>query len=243
MKKTVLLLLLLVMVALPAQRFVILEGFTNSGCGPCGPAYTAWMSVDDAFHENMGLILWHMSWPGSDPLYHYNPEDNDWRRNYYGISAVPATRCDGATINHNGAYSYVSTRIGVPSPLEIILDGNVTGNNGYFSARFEWVDSVEYDAYRAYFIIVENDLWAGGRHYDYTMRRVVDKVNLSETSGVQYFHVEFDVDPVWKLNDLIGYVVVQGILNKHVLQGARVDIGEWQSAVVETSWGSIKSMP
>ncbi len=247
-KRTILVLLFLVILAGSAgasQRFVILEGFTNSGCGYCPPADAAWLAADGSYHDDMGLIVWHMSWPGTDPLYLYNTVDNNNRRTFYGVSAVPATYCDGTAINYSQSSSYVNSRISVPAPMEIVLDGNITGSDGYLDARFEWTDSVPDETYRAFFIVCENDLFAGGRHYDYSMRLVEPDYPgwlCPDDGGVHYHREEFNVDSVWKTDDLVGYVVVQSFIGKNVVQGARVDLGEWQSNVVESSWGSIKAL-
>ncbi len=245
MRKIAIVLLLLPLAVFASQRFVILEGFTNSQCGYCPPANAAWEAADDTYHDDMGLIIWHMSWPGYDPLYHYNTTDNDQRKNFYGVSGVPATFCDGTSISYGQTSSYVSSRIGVPSPMEITLDGNITGDQGYLDARFEWTDTVEDNIYRAYFIICESNLSASGRQYDYSMRVVEPDYPgwlVPGNTGVHYHRQYFDVDSAWKLDDLVGYVVVQDFFNKTVIQGARVDVDDWQTAVTPTSWGMIKAL-
>lgn len=187
-----------------------------------------------------------MNWPGaSDPFYLYNPVDQNNRKTMYGVNFVPDTYVDGTQVAWSGAGGVVANRLNVPSPMDIVLDGNITGNDGFFSARFEWTDSVPDAFYRAYFIIVENDLSAGGRHYNYTMRITEPDFPgwlVPDDGGVHYWVQEFDVDPIWKLGDVIGYVIVQNFQTKEVIQSARVDLGEWQTRVEEMSWGQIKAM-
>jgi len=187
-----------------------------------------------------------MNWPGaSDPFYLYNPTDQNSRRSVYGVNSVPDTYVDGTRVNWSSAAAYVAGRISVSSPMDILLDGNITGSDGYLDARFEWTDDVPDGYYRAYFIIVEKDLTAGGRHYNYTMRITEPDFPgwlIPDNHGVHYWRQEFDVDPMWKVDDLVGYVIVQNFMTKAIIQSARVDLGDWETPVVETSWGQIKAM-
>ncbi len=187
-----------------------------------------------------------MNWPGaSDPFYLYNPTDQNNRRSVYGVNSVPDTYVDGTRVNWSSAAAYVAGRISVSSPMDILLDGNITGSDGYLDARFEWTDDVPDGYYRAYFIIVEKDLTAGGRHYNYTMRITEPDFPgwlIPDNHGVHYWRQEFDVDPMWKVDDLVGYVIVQNFMTKAIIQSARVDLGDWETPVVETSWGQIKAM-
>ncbi len=194
----------------------------------------------------MIFVDWHMNWPGpSDPFYLYNPTDQNNRKTHYGVTFVPDCYVDGTQVHWSAAAAYVAQRINVSSPMEILLDGNITGNDGYLDARFEWTDTVPDGYYRAYFIIVENDLSAGGRHYNYVMRITEPAYPgwlIPDNEGVHYWTQEFDVDSLWKLDDVLGYVIVQNFQTKQVIQSARVDLGEWQTRVEETSWGQIKAM-
>ncbi len=246
MRKVVLTLLALTALTFATQRMVVLEGFTNYTCPSCPPADATWEAIDAQYHDDVILCEWHMNWPGAgDPFYLYNPTDQNNRRSFYGVNSVPDTYVDGTRVSWSGAAAYVANRINVPSPMEILLDGNITGSDGYLDARFEWTDDVPDGYYRAYFIIIEKDLSAGGRHYNYTMRITEPDFPgwlIPDNHGVHYWRQEFDVDPVWKQDDVIGYVIVQNFMTKEVVQGARVDLGDWETPVVETSWGQIKAL-
>ncbi len=76
-------------------------------------------------------IAYHMSWPASnDPFYLANPGDNDARRGYYGINAIPALKCDGSTIGTSqyAIESAINSRLAVDSPLRLDLELNVLGD-------------------------------------------------------------------------------------------------------------------
>jgi len=78
-------------------RKVLLEEFTSSTCGPCA----ANNPTIDAFVHNkfdsLVAIKYHMNWPspGNDPMYLYNPQQQNDRRTYYGVNAVPTVIMDG----------------------------------------------------------------------------------------------------------------------------------------------------
>ncbi len=76
---------------------LLLEGYTNTGCGSCADANP----TIDAFLDAVGVgnviaVRIHVDWPSSqDPFYLANPPDNDARIDYYGIDGVPAQVVDG----------------------------------------------------------------------------------------------------------------------------------------------------
>jgi len=140
------------------------------------------------------------------------------------------------------------------SPLAIQMSGNITGDQGFLDAWIWWAHEYTGDTanLKYYFAIAENDLYAGSRHYDYTMREILPTaqgvpLEYGGQGSSDLFHVDFDLDPVWKLDDLVAYFWIQDTTNdqegrKEVVQAGRVDVGDWESAVVETSWGQIKAL-
>ncbi len=85
------------------------------------------LGPDQAFE-----IMYHMSWPnGSDPFYLFNPADNDARRYYYGINAIPALKCDGTTCGTSqyAIQSAINNRLAIPSDIWLDLDAVLNGSN------------------------------------------------------------------------------------------------------------------
>ena len=78
-----------------AVRKVMMEEFTNVRCGPCA-THHPWLEqhITNHYPSDMIVIYYHMSWPGYDPYYAENPGDNNARRSYYGVNAVPHNRQD-----------------------------------------------------------------------------------------------------------------------------------------------------
>ena len=76
---------------------VLLEEWTSSTCSPCAgnnPTIDAFVA---ARFDSIVPIKYHMNWPGlgDDPMYHYNPAQNNDRRFYYGVNGVPHVIMDG----------------------------------------------------------------------------------------------------------------------------------------------------
>lgn len=116
-------------VSFAGDRTVLVERFTSSTCGPCAsnnPTVDAFMSAyTDA--QIMGLS-YHMNWPapGNDPMYGYNVNDNNTRRAYYTVNAIPQLQMDGTTTlepNYTNAQlvNAFTTRTGMLSPVTIIV--------------------------------------------------------------------------------------------------------------------------
>src|SRR4030095_5179683 len=75
-----------------AAKRVLMENLTSSTCGPCAsnnPALIVWMQS----HWAQGLVAasYHMNWPGAgnDPMLWFNPTQNNERRAYYCVNAIP----------------------------------------------------------------------------------------------------------------------------------------------------------
>ena len=86
-----------VVVAPTGIKQLLLEEFTNTGCGPCA----AQNPTIDAFLEAVGVgnvvpAKIHPDWPDpADPFYLTSTADYDARVAYYGVDGVPDTIIDG----------------------------------------------------------------------------------------------------------------------------------------------------
>ena len=97
MKRTCLLSTLLLAVTVSAQnRIVLVEEFTNTGCGPCA----SWSPELDAVIENrLGdcvAIKYHSNYPNrNDEFYNYDSDTQQKRHDFYEVDGVPATFVNG----------------------------------------------------------------------------------------------------------------------------------------------------
>lgn len=115
------------------QRMVMYEGFSNASCSPCAAANPAVNALLFANPTKVVAIKYQVNWPGSDPM---NAQTQTWvgpRVSYYTISAVPATKVDGATASMN--QTTVNNRYAVPSPF--FMEVNHTFNAAEDSAFVE----------------------------------------------------------------------------------------------------------
>lgn len=78
------------------KRTVLIEEFTNMGCGPCA-SYAP--TLDKVIDERLGDVIavkYHGNYPAkNDWLYLENQEAVDKRMALYGINAFPTTIIDG----------------------------------------------------------------------------------------------------------------------------------------------------
>ena len=126
----ILMLLLLSVTAISAPRQkVILEHFTNTGCGPCASNNPTLHSAMNAMTRDTVIkISVHPWWPSaSDPFYAWNTSDNTSRTNYYGVSSVPDIKIDGVVdavypFNYTDIRNRVRSRYNTESPCTIVLN-------------------------------------------------------------------------------------------------------------------------
>ena len=105
------------------QRNLIFECFTNTGCGPCASQNPALDALIDANGDRVVAIKYHMSWPGAnDPMYLHNTQDNDSRKSFYSVNAVPHTVVDGtrfANVPSGLNQNMVNQWLEIESPFEM----------------------------------------------------------------------------------------------------------------------------
>lgn len=90
-----------------AQQFrkIVIEEGTNASCGPCAsqnPSFKLWI---DRNKGRVIPIIYHASWPGTDPMYTYNTSlSTDRISAYYGMTGVPSARVNGLVATPVGNY-------------------------------------------------------------------------------------------------------------------------------------------
>ncbi len=125
MRKFTLFLVLLFSVTLiyaQADRRVLVEEATNASCGPCASQNPAFDALLQANSDMVAVIKYHSWWPGIDPMYDHNTDDNAARIDYYSINSVPRAVVDG---QFNGqplqvTQSMLNNYANQPSPFEEI---------------------------------------------------------------------------------------------------------------------------
>lgn len=124
-------LLMLICLKINAQneRILLLESFTNTGCGPCA-AYNPGMDALIANNaDKVVAIKYHVNWPSSaDPMYLHNTADNGARVSYYGVTSVPHVVVDGNRFSGNSGnitQAIINQLSVIESPLQLRLSYEV----------------------------------------------------------------------------------------------------------------------
>lgn len=187
--------------------------------------------LEDLGSDQAIEIAYHMSWPASnDPFYLANQTDNDARRGYYGINAVPALKCDGSTIGTSqyAIEAAINNRLAISSPLRLLLDLDVVGDqlditcyavadqniSGNVVIQFALVDRYEYlptspngQPYH-YAALLKMAPSASGQVFEATV------------NDTAVYNATIDLDSSWALEDLDLVCFVQDNATHEVLQAA-----------------------
>ncbi|MBX2974492.1 MAG: Omp28-related outer membrane protein [Ignavibacteriaceae bacterium] len=115
------------------QKMVLIEEFTNANCNSC-PSNDA--NINKFVGSNWGNVIslqYHTWWPIADPFYSINPNENNSRVNYYGISTIQNYAVDGlvkgAATNPYLLTTQTLDRFFLQSPIKININSSITGNN------------------------------------------------------------------------------------------------------------------
>ena len=111
------------------ERILLLESFTNTGCGPCAAYNPTMDALIAANADKIAAIKYHVNWPSAnDPMYLHNTSENGSRTSYYGVNSVPHVVIDGTRfsgspggINQNVINQFAA----IESPMELRLTYNV----------------------------------------------------------------------------------------------------------------------
>ena len=134
MKKTTLIVAsLLMLFSLKAnaqnERMLLLESFTNTGCGPCAAYNPAMDALIAANPDKVAAIKYHVNWPSAaDPMYLHNTTENGARTSYYGVNSVPHVVIDGNRYSSNPAQlnqNILNQLQTLESPMEMRLSYEV----------------------------------------------------------------------------------------------------------------------
>jgi hypothetical protein len=126
-------------------RKPLFEEFTQASCPGCDVASWHADSVLNPylFAGKATTIQYHVSWPGVDPMYSYNPPPQMGRVNHYGIAYVPQGVLDGQPLEDDcnawlGATmcfdtNDVNTALTLPTIFDVTVNQVINGN--YFDVQ------------------------------------------------------------------------------------------------------------
>ena len=214
--------LLLVSIAPGADRVVLLEDFTNCGCGPCWsfePTLNSFVAAHLAAGD-LSVIRVHVNWPDpNDPIYLANPTEQNARKSFYGVSSVPTIKMDGVLNGYPGLTAAFNNRINVPCYLEILVVREGDDQTGTISiGLIAEQDLGAMSDMRLFTTIVEDDVpgtgyWAGSYFHqafrDNLFGIVGPIVSFSPPyPDTLYYNADYDIS-AWEADNLYLTTFVQ----------------------------------
>ncbi len=121
--------------------------------------------------EEVLIIEWHMEWPGWDPWFHANPEDNTGRRWFYEINYIPFFRTDGwlpsneTSLPFHWEYEYYDNGE-TPVSLDITGTYNPLTRRGEYRVDMQSSATLPPGEYYLHAVIVEDITHHDGPYYN-----------------------------------------------------------------------------
>lgn len=221
-----------------SDRMLLAEGFTSTTCGPCASQNPAFDALLHANTDKITSIKYHMSWPapGNDPMYLHNTVDNNARRTYYGVNAVPHVVIGGNvhtgtpnTVNQAAINNWASA----PSPLDIVMQHRISDNqDSVFVVMLIKANQAVTGTLVAHIAVIEKEIHFtsapgpnGEKDFYNVMKAMIPTRNGTAIANLQqgeYVIVEasWKLANVYNLDQIAAVGFVQNNLNKEVLQAA-----------------------
>jgi hypothetical protein len=248
-------LLLITSIWANAQRVIIIEQFTNSGCLNCANSNPAVFNFVNNT-QNVACISYHSAFPYNDSMYFENTIDNNARINYYNVVGVPQTVINGNAFNSssssfpNSGLSVANNQLNIPPDYEITVN-NFTFQNNMLNAEciFKSLSNTINNNLVAHIAVVEKNVfknsYAGspGNNtetvYKYVMRKMLPTANgtaLSNTSlnGVDTITVSWPIQKIKNVSEIRLVAFVQNTNSKNILQ-ASINTPSTATSIIDNS--------
>ncbi len=231
-----------------AQRMVLGELATNTGCGPCVPANNLLDVLRISLWDKLCLIRYHDSGPSSsDPFYLRNTSQNAARLAYYPFgyttTGVPCLTIDGTVrddINYSYFESAINTRAAVSSPMTIDIEFVPSKDTGGGTVNLSInVETPVTGTNKLYYVLIENDIYyeaPNGQRWFYEVMREIwpsatgQTVDLS-TVGVHAFSQSINFAKADEKENCFLVVFVQNNSTKEVYQSAKKCLADYEFVV------------
>ncbi len=221
-----------------SQRLVLAEEFTNASCGPCASQNPAFDALLQQNTDKITSIKYHMSWPGTDPMYSHNTVDNNARRSVYGISGVPHVHMDGSWwdgMPSQVTQSRINAAYAIPASFEIQVSHQLTDNDQKIevTALVKATQDVNASNLRLFLVVIEKHIhfnnppgYNGEKDFYNVMKKILPdkngyKLNDNITNG-EYFIVEssWELANVYNNDELSVVAFIQDMNTLEVFQAA-----------------------
>ena len=217
-----------------ADRYVLAEMVTNTGCPYCPPADNQLDYLAEYFGDRLVVIRYHAWWPSSgDPFYQANTGENTARIQYYNVTYTPHCFFDGivdGTSNYSAWQMMIQNRMNEPSPLtiDLVVDYNPQSREGSVMATIHNEDDSPYNNVKLRFCITESDIEYtapnGETEHNYVMRDYFPDVNgitVDIPAGETIVDTAyFTLSPSWEDGNCQVVVFVQNDGTREIYQSA-----------------------
>jgi hypothetical protein len=233
-------LILLAGITSAAQRMVIAEMITNTGCAPCYAADLALDAIADEYAGNLSVIRYHWWYPdASDPYYNFNIVENASRNNYYNNNYSPRLLIDGI---NDGGYNYsiwesqINQAAQVESPLIMQIGGGYDPGTraGVINVRIIADQDPGLANLRLRIAVIEDDIhWNapnGVPVHNQTFRDMIPHptgrgITIAAGDTVDSAF-DFALNEIFDVANCKMIAFVQSNANKQVLQAVRIAVSE-----------------
>lgn len=239
------------------KRTVLIEEFTNMGCGPCA-SYAP--TLDKVIDERLGDVIavkYHGNYPAkNDWLYLENQEAVDKRMALYGINAFPTTIIDGkeesaryeALLHH-----YIDRNLMEEPSFSINLDTEVKEGILNYKAKVNPLENMSGHDLRLFIVVIEeymkNDpAWVNGEtDARYSVRKMLPggdgyKLDDNLEAGKEYsFEGDCSIAHMSDVNEAGFVAFVQDMDSKKIMATCYVPRKAKQETGIEIK--SVKDTP
>ncbi|MEO7176265.1 MAG: Omp28-related outer membrane protein [Saprospiraceae bacterium] len=222
-------------------RYVLIEHFTNTSCGPCAsinPVFDANIIKPNA--QVVRHIAYHPWWPSNqDPFYLYALDQNTVRTQYYAVAGVPDAVVNGNFVQSNPSsisQATVDNAWSKSSPLKVTTNWVDSGDTRDITVNLKAFGDIPPGDWRLHVVMVEREInWTvpaanGEKYFNDVVRAMFPDVNgtsiLPPVKGAsETFNFTYTEDTTLQLDQLAVIAFVQNQETKEVLNtGSTYDV-------------------
>lgn len=220
------------------QRVLLLESFTNTGCGPCAAYNPAMDALIANNADKIAAIKYHVNWPSSaDPMYLHNTAENGARTSYYNVTGVPQVVIDGTRFSGNPnqvTQGIIDQLYAIESPMELLLTYEVNEAENTISVHVMGRASIDIESeLKLHVGVIEREIHFnsapgpnGERDFYSVMKKLLPNSNgqnLGTLKANDYFAYSFtwELANIYNMDQLDAIAWVQSSGTKEVLQACK----------------------
>ncbi|MDP3558648.1 MAG: T9SS type A sorting domain-containing protein [Bacteroidota bacterium] len=222
-----------------AQRVVLIEQFTNSGCPPCAASTPSVLNYVNNNSQDVVAIAYHTSFPYSDSMYFENPAESNARVSFYSVVGVPYSVVDGNYYSNSSSNfipviaSTINSRKTIPNQYAISnIASSVNANVLSTKIAFESLIANNLnDSLRAHIVVIEKNVLKSSyaaspganseTNYEYVMRKMLPNQNGSflfnrNLNGKDTLTLNWNLQKIKNNSEIRIVAFVQNIITKEI---------------------------